>query len=273
MSDDLIQDHLDWLRGCRKSPLTVRDRGLTLRRADRQLPYGLERAIYTELSAWLGNERWSPKTARTYWEHLHYFYEWACDPRLPDGLDENPMAMLSAPENPRFLPRPVAATNLAAMLRGDRPYRTYVMLAALAGARCIEISRLDREDVTEQTILLKGKGNREKILDTHPDLWAELEPLPPGPIARMHDGSRASAGTVSTRSAWYFRHGLGLKLPPHAGLHSVRHWYATTMLEGGADLRTVQEAMGHASVSSTQIYTLVTDPRRRAAINSLQLPA
>ena len=269
---DLIDNHLDWLRGARKSPLTIRDRKLTLRRADRDLPYGLEQAADTEISMWLGNEKLAPKTARTYWEHLWAFYLWACDPRR-DGLDYNPMETLVAPPNPKQLPRPVAAANLAAMLRGDRPYRTYVKLAALAGARCIEISRLDREDVTAQTIVLRGKGNKDKILDTHPDLWSEIEPLPPGPVARMSDGSRADAGTVSRRSAWYFRHVLGLKLPPHAGLHSVRHWYATTMLEGGADLRTVQEAMGHASVSSTQIYTLVTDPRRRAAINALQLPA
>lgn len=269
---DLIDEHLAWLRGARKSPLTIRDRKNTLRRADRELPYGLEQAADVELSAWLGNDSWSPKTARTYWEHLWYFYRWACDPRR-DGLDYNPMELLVAPTNPHHLPRPVAAANLAAMLRGERPYRTYVKLAALAGARCIEISRLDREDVTEQTIVLHGKGNKEKILDTHPDLWAEIAPLPPGPIARMSDGSRANANTVSTRSAWYFRHVLKLNLPPHAGLHSCRHWYATTMLEGGADLRTVQEAMGHASVSSTQIYTLVTDPRRRAAITSLQLPA
>lgn len=269
---DLIDAHLAWLQGARKSPLTIRDRKLTLRRADRELPYGLEQAADTELSTWLGNEKLAPKTARTYWEHLWAFYLWACDPRR-DGLDYNPMETLVAPPNPKQLPRPVAAANLAAMLRGERPYRTYVKLAALAGARCIEISRLDREDVTQQTIVLHGKGNKEKILDTHPDLWAELEPLPPGPIARMHDGSRADAGTVSRRSAFYFRKNLGLKLPPHAGLHSVRHWYATTLLEGGADLRTVQEAMGHASVSSTQIYTLVTDSRRRAAITGLQLPA
>lgn len=269
---DLIEDHLAWLRGARKSPLTIRDRKNTLRRADRELPFGLEQAVDVELSAWLGNEKFSPKTARTYWEHLWAFYIWALDPRR-DGLDFNPMETLVAPPNPQSLPRPIAAAFLAAMLRGERPYRTYVMLAALAGARCIEISRLDREHVTAETITLLGKGNRTKILDTHPQLWAEIEPLPPGPIARMSDGTRADAGTVSRRSAEYFRKTLGLKLPPQAGLHSCRHWYATTMLEGGADLRTVQEAMGHRSVTSTQIYTLVTDPRRRAAINSLQLPA
>jgi integrase/recombinase XerC len=57
------------------------------------------------------------------------------------------------------------------------------------------------------------------------------------------------------------------------GAHRLRHWYATKLLEAGADLRTVQELMRHASVQSTQIYTQVTDQRRREAIDRLGLPA
>lgn len=277
---DLIERHLDWLRGD-ASPYTLRDRESILRRADRQLDFGLEQAIGPEIQKWLTGPRppekpWSSKTKRTYHEHLSGFYAWVVDPVLcPDGLDLNPTVGLRKPKAGRSLPHPTPPEHLARMLTSRRPYLTYVLLAALAGARCIEISRLDREDVTPKLIYLQGKGNKPAALGTHPVLWAEIEPLPPGPIARLADGRRASPQAVSSRTNEYFHRNL--RLPTGVTIHGVRHWYATALLEGnedqpGADLRTVQEALRHADASSTQIYTEVSNPRRDAAITGLHLP-
>lgn len=273
---DLIERHLQWL-GPDASAYTLRDRRSILRRADQDLDYGLEQATGPELQTWLAGPQppaapWSPKTKRTYFEHLWGFYVWVADPALcPDGLTYNPMAGLRKPRAGRSLPRPTPPEYLARMLEAPQPYRTYVLLAALEGARCIEISRLDREDVTEQRTYLYGKGNKPAVLETHPLVWQEIEPLPPGPIARLDDGQRASPQAVSGCMSKYLHRQLGL--PRGVTFHGVRHWYATSLLEGGADLRTVQEALRHAHVSSTQIYTEVSNPRRAAAITGLQLPA
>jgi integrase/recombinase XerC len=276
---DLIDTHLDWL-GASASPYTVRDRRSILRRVDRKLPFGLEQALAAEIQKWLAGPKppakpWSAKTRHVYWQHLTAFYLWACDPlTVDDELDLNPMLGVRRPPNPRSLPRPVTADQLALMLTARRPYRTYVMLAALAGLRCIEISRLQREDVTEKTITIYGKGNKPAVLGTHPLLWAEIEPLPPGPIALLASGQQASPQAVSSRTSEYLRR---IGVPPGRTLHGARHWYATTLLEGddehpGADLRTVQEALRHASLTSTQIYTEVTNARRDAAITGIKLP-
>jgi site-specific recombinase XerC len=272
---DLIEQHLDWLR-VDVSPYTLRDRESVLRRADRELDFGLEQSSGPEIQKWLTGPQppakpWTPKTKLTYYQHLWGYYGWAIDPVLcPDGLTFNPMEGLRKPKAPRSLPRPTPPEHLARMLTSRRPYLTYVLLAALAGTRFIEISRLDREHVTTERLYLYGKGNKPAVLKTHPVLWAEIEPLPPGPIARLADGRRASPQAVSARTNEYFHQRLGL--PASVNMHGVRHWYATAMLEGGADLRTVQEALRHADASSTQIYTQVSNPRLAAAITGLQLP-
>lgn len=273
-----IDDHLAWLAATTKAANTIRDRGSVLRRVDEQTPYGLDQANETDLVEWLAGPRpparpWSAKARQTYWQHLRGFYRWVTDPRR-DGLDLDPTAGIDRPKAPRSVPRPCSIEQLARALRSRQPYRRYVVLACLAGLRCFEIAHLDREHVTLDLVYVHGKGGRDRTVDTHPLLWAEIEPLPPGPVARKADGSRCTALDVSRRSNEYLHERLGLPIT----MHQLRHWYATALLEGnedtpGADLRTVQEALGHQDISSTQIYTRVSSARRRAAITGLQLPA
>jgi integrase/recombinase XerC len=154
------------------------------------------------------------------------------------------------------------------LTRARDPYRTWALLAAYAGLRAIEISRLDREHVTEYTVtVVSGKGDQPGIVPTHPRVWAAVRDLPPGPVARSRLGRRLSERTISARFGVHCRDVLGL--PHGVSLHPMRHWAGTELQRGNGDVRVTQEFLRHASLSSTMIYTAVSDRHLRAAVMAL----
>ncbi|RYJ00656.1 MAG: site-specific tyrosine recombinase XerD, partial [Actinomycetales bacterium] len=142
------------------------------------------------------------------------------------------------------------------------------------GARISEAVGLDVDDLdlTDGTVLLRGKGGKQRIVPVGSFALAAIETylttsrptlaaLQSGPAlflnARGGRLSRQSAWTVLTKAAQ--RAGVAVEVSPH----TLRHSFATHLLDGGADVRVVQELLGHASVTTTQIYTLVTIERLR----------
>lgn len=259
---DLIDGYLGWLRLEDRSPETLRTYTAVLRRAHAALPHGLPMACRDELAQWLANPAWSRPTRAVYQAVLRSFFRWC----VAEGhLDYDPATRLPRASAPRGVPRPVTDEDLQVILTHAAPrVRLWAIVAAYAGARCIEISRLDRQHITEQTLRLHGKGNRERMVPTHPMVWAAVAPLPPGPIARTLHGRRASARYISNAGNDELRR-LGLDCT----MHQLRHWHATTAMAHGADLRTVQELLGHSSPATTAIYTAVSDRARMAAVASL----
>ncbi|MFC4604667.1 site-specific tyrosine recombinase XerD [Rhodococcus kronopolitis] len=136
------------------------------------------------------------------------------------------------------------------------------------GARISEAVGLDIDDVdgTDRAVLLRGKGGKERVVPIGRPAIAALEAyLVRGRPALVSTGGpaiflNARGGRLSRQSAWQVlrsaadRVGLADGVSPH----TLRHSFATHLLEGGADVRVVQELLGHASVTTTQIYTLVT---------------
>jgi site-specific recombinase XerD len=137
-----------------------------------------------------------------------------------------------------------------------------------AGLRVAELCGLDRErvDLAERTVSVIGKGDRERLLPVHERCadslgkWLEtgrsvlvLPDSPPNAVFLNQRGNRLSPRDVrrilDRRSA----------APTHP--HALRHTFATHLLDGGADLRVVQELLGHASLQTTQIYTHVSKER------------
>lgn len=263
---ELITEYLQWLtdRGC--TDATLRARRDILTRAEAELPYGLGQALESELRDWIFQDRYSAWTRCTYYGAIAAFYAWACNPYRP-RLDSNPAAMLPRPATPRSLPRPVSDEQLRLILsESEEPIRTWALLAAYQGLRCIEIARLYREHVTPDTLaVVRGKGGKPAILPTYPAVWAALERLPPGPVALTQRGDQASATYVSLRAATHFRRRLGLAV----GLHRLRHWYGSMLYQQTRDLRNTQELLRHASPMTTAGYTHIPDEERRAAIHSL----
>jgi integrase/recombinase XerD len=147
------------------------------------------------------------------------------------------------------------------------------------GARISEAvgAAVDDLDLTAEVVLLRGKGGRQRLVPVGryaaAALQAYLTRVRPG-LATAGRGSpaiflNARGGPLSRQSAWTVlrraaeRAGLPVTGARSVSPHTLRHSYATHLLDGGADVRVVQELLGHASVTTTQVYTLVTVDRLR----------
>jgi integrase len=254
---DLIDLYLLHIVG-QRSPETIRTYATALRRAHAQLPYGLPGASLDELEAWLWQPGWKPATRSTYRGALREFFAWAY---RGGELDQNTAADLPRVKRGRRIPRPTSDQQTRLILTAAaEPVRLWSTIAAYAGARCCEIARLDRGDVTEHTVRLWGKGDHERLVPTHPALWAAVRDLPAGRVA-----GGATARDVSRLCSAEYRR-LGMAGPPPVTAHRLRHWAATVWLAAIGDLRVVQELLGHASPATTAGYAMPSPAAMRAAV-------
>lgn len=254
-----LTDWLDHLRRAGRSATTIETYRITLQRAAAQLPYGLL-ATTDELATWIARVP-GRNTRASYAVALRGFYRWCV---RTGRITADPTAELAAATHQRGLPRPVQHDELAMLLtRARDPYRLWCLLAAYAGLRCCEIARLDRCDVTEQAVtVLRGKGDRPRVVPTHPQLWAALVGHPAGPVAGGRSARRVSTGIARECDR------VGL---PAVTAHRLRHWAGTWWQAATGDVRVTQELLGHASPTTTAIYTAVSDQSRKRAV--LALPA
>lgn len=187
------------------------------------------------------------------------------------------------PTPPRRLPKAISLDQVEALLAaataGETPLalrdRALLELLYGTGARISEAVGLDRDDldVDAGTVLLRGKGGRQRVVPvgsyareavdaylvrSRPTLSATG---PATPALFLN----ARGGRLSRQSAWTVLRTVAERahLSTHISPHTLRHSFATHLLDGGADVRVVQELLGHASVTTTQIYTLVTVDRLR----------
>jgi site-specific recombinase XerD len=199
---------------------------------------------------------------------------------------ENPAELLSAPKRAQPLPRVLKATEVAALL--DRipvttPLelrdRALFELAYASGLRAEELVLLELEsvDFDSESVRVEGKGGRTRLVPVgEPALRALDRYLGIGRAALAvgeeralflsKSGRRLRTSDVRRRLQTWAR--LAAARAPALALahpHALRHSFATHLLEGGADLRAIQELLGHASISTTQVYTRVESARLRTA--------
>ncbi|CAA9506463.1 MAG: Site-specific tyrosine recombinase XerC [uncultured Sphingomonadaceae bacterium] len=185
-----------------------------------------------------------------------------------------PPARLRNPKRARTVPRPVAPAEATALAEDVAEAATEPWIAARdlavllllygAGLRVGEAVGLDGDVLPlGETLRVRGKGDKERLVPLLPPVRAAVEDyvrLAPfalqrgAPLFRGVRGGRLDAGLIrrAVRGARE-RLGLGVRTTPHA----LRHSFATHLLARGADLRSLQELLGHASLSSTQVYTAV----------------
>jgi integrase/recombinase XerD len=211
------------------------------------------------------------------------FYRFAFGEEL---ISVDVAAHLDLPRQPRLLPETLTVEETERLLEasggeGEAPRglrdRALVELLYAAGLRVGEALRLDREDLSLEGgyVRVIGKGDKERLVpigeiaigwlgryldDVRPAWLAVAHVAPPrgGPLFLTERGRRLARqqawATVKRAAA---AAGLGERVTPH----TLRHSFATHLLEGGADLRIVQELLGHASISTTQLYTHLTGER------------
>ena len=196
-------------------------------------------------------------------------------------LDASPADLVASPKRDQHLPRVAKARELAALLEqipASAPLelrdRALFELAYGAGLRAEELVSLDERalDPDAEELRVEGKGGRTRIVPAGEPAWRALEayrsrarpalaaraPEPDPALFLSRSGRRLSSSDVRRRlRVWTRRAALAGGISPH----TLRHSFATHLLEGGADLRVIQELLGHSSISTTQTYTRV-DSRR-----------
>jgi integrase/recombinase XerC len=230
-----------------------------------------------QYSAWLTREGYAATTVarrlacvRSFYRHLRRLGQVAVDPA----------AALRNPRQPKRLPHPIGAADIIEFLDAiptGEPLgvRNRALFEALygGGLRVSEVVGLDLGDLDLETavVRVRGKGRRERLAPIGPEaarwiaLWLPLRaPSRPDLSAVYLNGQ---GGRLTTRSVGRLFHehwlALGKTLP--VGPHALRHSFATHLLDAGADLRVVQELLGHRRLTTTQVYTHVSRERMRSA--------
>jgi integrase/recombinase XerD len=239
--------------------------------------------------AWLRNEGRAPASVARALVAVRSLYRFMAE---EGHLAVDPAADVEVPRVPKGLPKPLTEDEVAALLAavvGDDAVarRDRAMLEVLygTGLRISELVGLGLADVDLQSALIRafGKGAKERMVPigrfAREALAAYLAPagrdrLAPERWARRGDAEAVflnrRGGRLSRQGAWQIvrgygdRAGLNGRLSPHV----LRHSCATHMLDHGADIRAVQELLGHASLSTTQLYTLVSTDRLRSVYES-----
>lgn len=240
---------------------------------------------HSQLRAYLGElvrARYSSRTLNRRLSAIRTLYRWL----VREGYtDKDAAAAIASPKVARTLPKTMTDPDVCQLLGacdedgviGLRD-RALIELLYASGARISEISRLDVGDIDRERrqVTLLGKGGKERIVPLYDMCIDELDAylLTARPALVVRGEGASEALFVSTRgrrmSAAALREaferrvrlaGLDADITPHA----MRHTYATELLSGGADLRSVQELLGHSSLSTTQIYTHLSVDRLKAA--------
>jgi site-specific recombinase XerD len=194
---------------------------------------------------------------------------------------QNPAELVSSPKRAEKLPKVLSAEQMRSLLERipartplELRDRAMLELAYSCGLRCEEIVNLDEDALDFETEQLRvlGKGSKERILPVGEPAQQALDryrergrrALATDPRERAlflsKSGRRLSNSDVTRRlGLWTREAAIASGVSPH----SLRHSFATHLLEGGADLRTIQELLGHASISTTQVYTRVDAARLR----------
>ncbi len=198
------------------------------------------------------------------------FYRWLARQR---GFPANPVQGVRPPKSPRHLPKALSVEQVQQLLETAAPQtpegardRAMFELLYSSGLRLAELVALDtadgRLDLKQAEVTVTGKGARTRTVPVgararaalHDWLKARALLAKPGERALFVGarGNRIAPGMVQARlRAWAKRQGLGAAVHPHM----LRHSFASHVLQSSQDLRAVQEMLGHASISSTQIYT------------------
>lgn len=268
-----LRDHADWLAG--------RGRGLV--DADR-----------AAIEAWLESlaaRGLSPATRARRLSAVRQFCRFA----FSEGWrEDDPGAGIAGPARARRLPKTLSVTDIDRLLDGarqapGRPDRAarlccIVELLYATGLRVSELISLPRAGLAgdPRMILVTGKGGRERMVPLsasareavaawcgHRDAAERAEVAKGGRPSPWLFPSRGRAGHLTRIAVWQALKALALRSgvdPAGLSPHALRHAFATHLLANGADLRSIQALLGHADISTTEIYTHVLDERLRALV-------
>jgi integrase/recombinase XerD len=232
----------------------------------------------SEYMGWLHTQKLAPASVARHVIALKIFLRYL---QLEGILQENPAELLGTQKQWQRMPEVLSTTGMEALLSAPKPFDPYhrrdkalLELLYATGCRASEISNLQMRDVhlSDRYCKAHGKGNKQRITPLGDAAVAAIEDY------LQHERPQLAAA-ASTSPPWLMLSRRGRRLRREAiweivknyarrcgassdvSPHSLRHSFATHVLAGGADLRQVQELLGHASIATTQIYTHVDQTR------------
>jgi integrase/recombinase XerC len=242
-------------------------------------PSDVDPARLRRYSAWLAGRGYAPSTVARRLASLRSFFRFL---RREGLVAADPAAGLRNPKQPKRLPRLLRVDEVIRLLDGvptgtPAGVRDRAMLEILygAGLRVSELVGLNLDDLDSESDLVRvrGKGRRERLSPVGEMAAAWLRRWL---LLRRPRSPREPAVFLNQRGTRLTTRSVGRLLEAHllrAGLvdraspHTLRHSFATHLLDGGADLRSIQELLGHRNLNTTQIYTTVTQDRLQAIYN------
>jgi len=231
--------------------------------------------------AHLSESNFSPATMARKIATLRSFHKWL---ETRNVIENNPMTLIRTPKQAKRLPKAISVEDVEKLLSAPDTStllgaRDRAMLETLysTGIRVSELVGINIGDIDEagQALVVRGKGRKERIVPLGSHAIAATghclsmrrtttgNPLDPaGPLFVNKQGTRISTRSIRRKVSKYLEE---VSLDPSISPHTLRHSFATHLLDNGADLRAVQELLGHQSLSTTQVYTHLTTQRMRDA--------
>lgn len=226
----------------------------------------LKRKDFSSYTKHLARNEINPSTITRKIASIKGFFRYLCHKRI---IKTNPSISITPPKLPKKLPKVLTKNELETILKKNLDILDYAILELLysAGIRVSELTELELKniDIAQQIIKVFGKGSKERIVPIGQKCIKILKKyLKKRELIALKYNSKPylfldSNGKKITRQKVYkIIHSLGNDIDKNISPHTIRHSFATHMLENGADLRVVQELLGHASIVTTQLYTHIS---------------
>jgi integrase/recombinase XerD len=218
----------------------------------------------------LHDEKYSPTSIMRKIASLRGFFKWLCTNEYIKG---NPTITIEQPKLPKRLPKVVSVREIEDMLKSGLTVTQSVIIELLygCGLRVSELVNLKVSDINIKSKYLQcfGKGSKERIVPLGSKAVAALNKYLPQRdfVVKKYNitDSRLlvtdDGREMNRQDIYSFVHELGKGIHKGISPHTLRHSFATHLIENGADLRVVQELLGHSDVSTTQLYTHISKKR------------
>lgn len=226
----------------------------------------------------LRENRFAPTSIMRKIASLRGFFKWATSIGI---IERNPASTLEQPKIPQRLPKVISVKEIEEMLHNNLTPLQHVMMELLysCGLRVSELVNLKLTDIdlSSKYVRCFGKGSKERIIpigETAKTVVKEYLVVRDFLIKKYNITSKKllileNGRFVTRQDVYNFIHAQGKLIHKNISPHTLRHSFATHLLENGADLRVVQELLGHSDVSTTQLYTHISKKRLKEVYFSI----
>ncbi|OMC11748.1 hypothetical protein A5735_15090, partial [Mycolicibacter heraklionensis] len=251
----LLRRYETYMRGASRSQRWIDESLRTLQNVEKVAGTTLDRCHAEDVSTFLASGTIGAASRATYFRQINSFFTWWAKQggkRITEDLPR--------PREPRGEPRPLSTDQLQQILNRSmrRRSRVMILLAAFAGLRVSEIAKVRGEDVDLDGGMLHvtGKGGVQASIPLHPLLADAAATMPSHGYWFPANATRPDEHMLGKSVS----HNISLICEragvPGGTAHRLRHWYGTSLLHDGADVRTVQTLLRHSSLTTTQRYTM-----------------